>query len=304
MVRRSPQFFADKYLPTLSRVCSYLEVSRQLNFNNASTYVWLRQSREAAKRGDDPSDYFFEYEGEKRFFHDHCKSAITASISDIESNARMRARDGTFTVAKFQGQTVYKINPDWLDEDMRDLLSLGEGDKYLRDARGNMVPELVWSPPSTDLVLAILSSNSKKYARKSSVDVNMRGQIGGVLTLGGPKPPAIAAPLPLVEIIQSEAEPERVAVDEEQPADFAEIPDADELDFSVTDTAPNAPPVAPAEEDADPLPPTPPAPTFSTPTPPEYQPGPNVLIQPRNGRPLSDLERDLLSKLPASLTRK
>jgi transposase-like protein len=296
MVKKSPEFFSQQYLPVLGACVSYAETARRLSINENTVYVWLRQSREAMKRGDDPSDYFFEFEDETKWFHEHVKSAVSNSIQAIEAAARSRALHGTYTVAKFQGQTVYKIDPDWFDEEMRDLLGLGEGDKYLRE-NGKLVPEMVWSPPAGDLVMAILAANSKRYRKQSSVSIDMQSRVsGGVLVVNGNSPAQVAAPLPVLQVLDAVAESERPLIDDAAPVDDAE---PGEDDMTVTDT-PSSPP---ATEISAPLPPAPASVRFSTPTPPEYQPGPNVLIQPRNGRPLSDLERDLLSKLPNSLTR-
>jgi hypothetical protein len=293
MTKKSPEFFRDEYLPMLARTVSYVQTARALGISEGAVYVWLRESRAAMKRGEEASEYFFLYDGEERWFHQHVKAAQKASISDVEANARARARDGYFRPCRFQGKTVWREDPRLVGLDDRTLDMLGYPDRLLR-VNGELQPELEWIAPSTDLVIAILQSNSETYRRRSSVDVNMNARIGGsaVLTLGGPKqPPQIAAPLPVLEIVQ-EAEQEPVLTD-------------DEPSLEVTDTDPDAagpgtaPTPAPAPEPVDP------GPRITTPTPPEYAPGLDPILRPRvTGRPLSDLERDLLSKLPSSLNRR
>jgi hypothetical protein len=290
MSNRSVPFFRD-YLRVLGACVSYVEAARRLNISEDWVYKNLSASKSASKTPDVTSVFLFESEegdGEPRWFHQHVKSAITNSIQAIEAAARNRALHGVYTVAKFQGRTVYQIDPD--------LEELGfEGvEAYRRDENGKPLPELVWTAPSTDLVLGILAANSKTYKKNSTIDVNMRG--GGVVMMPLREPAKIAAPLPMVEIIRDAiAEPERVAVDEQPPADFNEI------DMRVTDT-----PAEPLDDEADAsLTPAPASgPVIRAETPPEYVSGPNPLIAPRNGRPLSDLERDLLSKLPSVTNRR
>jgi hypothetical protein len=302
MTKKSPEFFRDEYLPTLSRTVSYVQTARALGISEASVYVWLRESKAAMTRGDNLSDYFFEYEGEgPRWLHQWIRSCHKASISDAEANARARARDGFWRECKFQGRSVPKYSDDWLDEGMRELLGLTDNDKYARDKKtGKLLYEMEWVPPATDLVIAVLQANSETCRRRSSVDVNMRAQVsGGVMMVGGPRAPSIAAPLPVAQIVADAiAEPERATSDAPE-ADFAEI-DEQEPDMTVTDT-----PAEPVEDEADaePAPTTAPEPMIRAETPKEYQLGLDQLIVPRGSRPLSDLERDLLSKLPSNLAR-
>jgi hypothetical protein len=308
---RSVEFFRT-YIRVLGATVSYVEAARRLNLSEAWVYKCLSSSKAASAAPDVPSVFLFEAEeddGEPRWFHDHVRSAVSNSIEAIEAAARSRALHGTFTAAKFQGKTVYKEDPTLLGVDDQLLDMLGLPDRLLRDERGRPVPEQVWTPPSTDLVLGILAAHSKRYRKQSSVDVNLSARLsGGVQVIGNKPAPSIAAPLPmLVEIVQEAIEePERAATDEEPPADFTELDD-----IGVTDTP--AEPDEPEPEAA----PTPPAPVMiraATPT--EYAPptqaGP--LAPPR--RALSPMERDLLTRLngtpeqrsapviPSSLNRK
>jgi hypothetical protein len=303
MTYKSPEFLTE-YVRILNEVVSYADCNRRLGMAESTVFVWLRASKAAAERKDDPSEWLLEIDGEKRYFHQFCRQASVNAVENIAANAIVRARDGVWTEAKFQGNTVYRLNPDWIDESMRYLLGLTDADKYLR-VNGRLVPELVYTPPSTDLTAFILAANSKRYRKQSSVTVDARVSGGGVFRWESEKP-KVAAPIP-VEMIEdaSKFAPAELAV-------FAEITDEPERpltdEIAATDTDPDEPPAVPVDEpEPEPATPTPPAtgPVIATPTPPEYQPaGPNPLIVPRSsGRPLSDLERDLLSKLPGGLSR-
>jgi hypothetical protein len=293
MSNRSVPFFRD-YLRVLGATVSYVEAARHLNISEDWVYKNLSASKAASATPELPSVFLFEAEegdGEARWFHDHVRSAVSNSIEAIEAAARSRALHGTYTTAKFQGKTVFKEDPMLIGIDDDLLEMLGYKDRLMRDERGRPVPEQVWTPPSTDLVLGILAAHSKRYRKQSSItmDVNAR-MSGGVQVIGSKPAPQISAPLPLVEIVQDAiAEPERASTDEEPPTDFKELDD-----IAATDTDPatgSNDPVEPA--------PTPAEPMIRAETPKEY-----ALIAPRNGRPLSELEKSLLSALPSSLNRK
>lgn len=269
MTMKSPEFFRDEYLPMLYRTVSYVQTARALGIDVSSVYVWLRESKAAMKRGDDPSDFLFEFQGEgPRYFHQWAKQANSACISDIEANARMRARDGYYRVCRFQGRTVYQIDPD-LEE-----LGFDGPEAYRRDpVTRQPLPEMEWIPPSTDLVIAILQAKSESYKRRSSVDVNMNGRVSlGVTTVGGPPQRAqIAAPLPMVEIVQR-AEPEP--------------------NLTTTGTDGNDGPDAPAPAQTEPI-------RDASPGMIQFAPGPNPAIKPRETRVKSNLEIALERELAA-----
>jgi hypothetical protein len=304
MTLKSPEFFATEFLPTLNRVTSFAQTARLLNFDESTPHVWVRESKAAAKRGDDPSDFLFEYDGSRRYLHQHIKSIGRACITDIEANARSRARDGYWRPCRFQGKTVWREDPKLIGLSDAVLNMLGYDDRLLR-VNGELQPELEWIAPSTDLVVAILQANSETYRKRSSIDMNVSARIGGsaVLTMGGPRAPQIAAPLPVLEIVQEAEEPERVLSD-----------DADDVDLSVTDTDPDAPPVAPVDDDEpvndeQPAPapePVDPGPMIREPTPSIYdpRPGPNPLVVKGGNRSLTAEEKAVLSRLPSSLNRR
>lgn len=260
MTKKSTERFIA-FLDVLQGTCSYAETSRALGQHEATIFRWLAASKkDAAHPEQPPSEFLFAYGecDEVKYLHQHVKDAINTSIEEIESAARGRARHGHYTRSMFQGKTVYKTNPDYDDPELRELL--GITDPWERDRNGDRIPEMIWHAPSTDLCLAVLAANSKRYRRQSSINVDVNNRLsGGVMLLNGNQPQAKtithSAPLPMLEILES-AEPAPVAHAE---AD-AEYIEADE---------PSA--VAPVQ--------------------PPSGPNPNIK---RGG--LTDLERDLLAR--------
>jgi hypothetical protein len=301
MTLKSPEFL-KQVITTLNEVVSVAETARRLRIDQSTIFIWQRASKAAADAKDSESEFLIEIDGEKKFFHQWCRRAVDNAIENVAANAIVRARDGTKSIARFQGQTVYQLNPDWVDEGLRYLLGLTDADKYLR-VNGKLVPEIITVAPSTDLTAFVLGAHlRKRYGKQSSVDVSLNAKVsGGVLFGGGPRAPAIAAPLPLVEVIQDE--PERALVDEPMQAD-----DADELDLAVTSTAPDLPPVAIVDDEdysrPAPAPKAEPEQAIRETSPPELAPPVDPLIRPRTpGKEMSPLEKDLLARLSATLNR-
>jgi hypothetical protein len=271
MTKKSLEHFAA-YLDVLQGTCSYAETSRALGQAESTIYRWLSDSKRAAVHPEGPSEFFFAYGevGEAKWLHEHVRDCITTSIEEIESAARGRARYGTWTIAKFQGKTVYQTDPDL------EQLGFTGPEAYRRDPiTGEPLPELVWSPPSTDLVQLVLQAHSKKYRRQSSISMDVNNRVsGGVMIIGGNKPAVQnithQAPLPILEIIEeAEAEPART---EEQPQPFDDA-EGDEEQAAPTLTSHGA------------------------------EPAPAAPAQPRPATargPLTELQRDLLSRLKAA----
>lgn len=277
MKKSTDRFIA--YLDILHGTVSYGETSRLLGQAESTIYRWIAQSKKDAEQPERPSEFSFAYgEGnEIKYLHQHIKDAINMSIEEIESAARGRARHGVWTVSKFQGRTVWRVDPELeaMDPEVRAIL--GYKDCLLRDENGQPVPELNWTPPSTDLTLALLSAYSRRFRRTSQVNVDVRNQVsGGVMLLNGNAPQAKTithqAALPLVEILES-AEPEPVA--------HAGDADADIEDVETDEPAADGEEVEAAEE-----------PVAVAPVPPPST-GPNPAVR-RDG--LSALQKDLLAR--------
>jgi hypothetical protein len=289
-------------------------------------FVWIGESRRAAAAGDVDSVFFFKLDPDDEdeqpvWFHDACRDVVSASIEEIESAARQRARDGVYQISKFQGRSVIKIDPD--------LEALGfEGtEAYMRGADGKVVYEQVWTPPSNELTLGVLAAYSRRYKKQqqggATVTVNT-AYGGGVVTVGGENRPQITA-LPQVQIVDSEpAEFTELSLDEilgpepelpDEPDDSFPEPTPDGVGVIDRAAAASIPAGMRAEwdklvargairPDGATIGTTVAPVVIATVTPSEYSPEPNPLIRPTNGKPLSDAERALLSRLPGSLNRK
>jgi hypothetical protein len=332
MTKKSVETFRD-YLRVLESQLSYASTSRILKISQRLIFVWLGESKRAAAAGDTASIYLFkldEDDPDEGWFHNFCRDVCSASVEEIESGARQRARDGVFQNSKFQGRTVYRQDPALIGKPwLVDLLDLS--DDLLRDERGMAVPEQVWTPPSNELALGILAAYSKRYRKQTQgggVQVNVGG---GVQIVGGERPQITAPqPLPMVQIIKQDAE----------PAEFEEISEAEQL-AEMLGAAPDEPddnveptpdgvgvidrtavasigprPVVPqgmqrefqALVDRGAIAPdgktigTTVAPVIRSTTPAEYAPTPSAILSPRT--PLNAAEIALLSRLPSTTDRK
>jgi hypothetical protein len=280
---KSPQFLRE-YIALMNEVVSHAECARRLGLQRTTPHVWLRLSKQAAERKDDPSEWIIEIDGIKQWFHKWCSQARVSAISEGADNAIVRFRDGIWKERSFQGHVCHKFNPDFLDLGMRNLLGLTEEDQYLKDKNGNLIPEMEHVHPPGDFTAFMLGAwQPKRYGKKSSVDVNMNARVsGGVMIVGGQRSAQVAAPLPVLEIVQQAEEPE---------PDF----------LTVTDTDPDAPPAPAVMDDEDePAPVSSPSPT-PTPSPVvdplEYRPGPNPAVVKGGNRPLTAEEKAALSRI-------
>lgn len=102
--------------------------------------------------------------------------ASTRSVAfEVQENFRYRLLRGTDEIARFQGKTVYKRDPalDHLSD--QDLEDLGITTRYLRDANGEFIPEMIHHEPSVHGVLAFLAAEfPKQWGNKSTVEINQR----------------------------------------------------------------------------------------------------------------------------------
>jgi hypothetical protein len=304
-MKKSVPYFRT-YLDVLSEVHSYAEVARRLRHHPTLVFVWLKKSREDQKADVADSIYKFcwpEDSVEPMWFHEHVRLTVSVSIEMIEAGARSRALHGTYSRAMFQGRSVYRLNPDWLDEEMRDFLGLSEKDMYLRDKNGDLVPEMVWTPPSTDLVMGVLAAHSSRYKRQSKIDIDMHSRhSGGVLVMAQTAPQPLAQPqraIPMVEVISDEIAEEATPT---STSTSTSSDDHDDLGIGPATDTPDG------LDDLDTIAPAQVAPeqprVIRESPPPAYTPPPSSPIlmtqAERSGRPLSDLERDLLARARGS----
>ncbi|SRR5579871_6552461 len=278
MTKKSPEMFRQ-YLDVLGRVIVMNKATRIVGIGEDTPRSWETQSRRDEALKVAGSIYYFEHAGVTDWFHRHTRRAISRSIEDIEAAARDRALNGVWQPAMYKGQTVYKRDPELIGRpDLVELLGLP--DDLLRDpVTGLPQPELVWTPPATDLVLGVLAANSNRYKRQSRIELDARVS-GGVVHAVAQSPkmvdtapapaPAIAAPVPQIE-----------------DAEFSEEPS------DVTDTAPLE--YDPPDVISEPVPEPEPERVIRSETPQDWQPS-----APRS---LTKLELDLLNRLKNPATR-
>lgn len=291
MSNRNPAFFR-RYLTALGSFISYAATARKVGVSESWVYKVDEASRAAAiESPGGPSVFLFEEDegdGNPLWFHQHVENCVRRSIEETESYLRARVTKPRLEPTLFQGQKVPARDPLLVGRpDLIELLGLP--DDLLRDASGAVVWEMHEVHASSELVLAVLAAHVRKlYGKRLDMtsEVTMKG---GVLVSNGSQ-----LPKPTLEVIEQQV----------QDADFSDVAEAM---VPVTDTEPNEPPIAPDYADepdrsAAPEPDTGPMIKEAAPT--EYSAQPNPLIAPRSkGRPLTALERDLLSRLPKSTER-
>jgi hypothetical protein len=235
-MKRSRDAFVA-YLQSFEKYCTDTAAAKATGVSRQTISRWLAESREAAKNENTGIDLHFEYGGSVAFLHEHRKQAEKNIVGDVLGGALARARDGTRQPALYQGQTVYKLNPKFEEtsqtkkiESDQDLYILGYETRWLRDENFAKVPETVWTPPSNELVLGVLGSYVKRFAKRQTVE-HQHNHTGGVLIAHEMKAPRER--LPMVEVIEPAAEavitdashvlepgsePEVIAAPEPQPA--------------------------------------------------------------------------------------
>jgi hypothetical protein len=278
MTKARPEFFRQ-YLDVLAAVITSRKACAIVGIDDETARKWDIKSRRDQAAKIEGSVFFFEHAGVEAWFHEHTRRAVSRSVEDIEAAARDRALNGTYTVAQYRGETVYKRDPSLIGKPwLVDMLGLP--DDLLRDANGNLVPELVWTPPATDLVLGILAAHSSRYKKQSKIDIDMNARVtGGLLIAEAPSPKIFQrpAPVPVIEVVKE--------------AEQIEEAEVTEIDDRVTDTSPTQ---DEPEAVAAPTPAPEPEPrVIREAAPLAYQP----TASERAGRPLTPLEQDLLGRL-------
>jgi hypothetical protein len=246
MTKRSPQTFSA-FLDLMQGDPIYANASRALGLHPSCIFRWLKASKLDASNGVQNSEFYFEYGGQTKYLHEFFREVISISVEHIEAAARSRCL-GFYTNSMFQGKTVYRTNPDYDDPVLRELL--GITDPWLRDEHGDRVPEKIWHPPSTDLVLAVLAAHSKRYRKQSSLSVDLNARVsGGVMVIGQPAQNTIthSVPLPVLEVLEvlDSAEPPLAEPNADGAKPLTDEPDADEQEAEPVALQPRPPPEPP-----------------------------------------------------------
>lgn len=261
MTKRGPEFFSE-LIAAIAETGSIAGAARVVGCSKAAVWGWLS----ASGRGE--PGYEVEYNGETMPLHQAVKQAQRLVSFTILENFRHRLLHGTDEIARFQGKTVYRRDPalDHLSD--QDLEDLGITTRYLRDANGDFIPEMIHHEPSVQGVLALLAAEfPKTWGNKSTVEISSKSTGVKVVEHRYSKPKV----------------PVRVEVLEEAtalaaPSSQVEDDLSDLLGEESAESADDAPPINP-----DPVVAAQPAETVARPPP----------------QPLSPLQRELLARLKA-----
>jgi hypothetical protein len=282
MTKRNAEIMVA-FLDLTSQSPVYSEACRSLKIRESTLYRWLAQSkRDAKERPGEPSEFVISYGDETGYFHRFAREAISWSISAIEQAARHRSLHGTMHPVRFQGRTIFQRDRRLIGLPPDILELCGYPDDLLRDENGLPIPEMEWRPPSTDLTLALLSAYSSRFKKSSSVNVSVENRhSGGVQVFGSPAPKAIQqAPLPMLQLIEGELEPEKPLTDNEHEQHEAETSEKTNLERQL-DAQRKTPEPSPERSGGS-------------------KPEPVAPSRPPSAHgPLSDLQRDLLARLAA-----
>ncbi|GAB9237911.1 hypothetical protein [Bradyrhizobium diazoefficiens] len=246
----------QQLVDTIAETGTINSACRMHDVSNGAFFNWCKQSAT-----DGGEQFTVEIGEEPMLFHEAVKMAQRQVSFDILENFRLRLLRGTDEIARFQGRTVYKRDPalDHLSD--QDLEDLGITTRYLRDANGEFIPEMIHHEPSVQGVLAFLSSEfPSRWGNKQTIEVNSRSSG--------------------VQVVKHQFAPKPSPVQEIAPVAAIEAPVIDVEPEDLADLLGEAP------MSAEPITPPPPVePAAATPLPAEP------------AKPLSDLQRDLLDRL-------
>jgi hypothetical protein len=246
-----------------------------------------------------------EYLGSSVPFHMAINGARRIAYHELRGRVEQKSIFGFDELVYYMGEPTWKRDPRTIGwtEDEREAFGFSR-DGLLRDENGACIQNVVHHEAPIALQLRVLEQAFPAEYRpgtNSTVAISGGAVVGVQMmkpTNGPPKIPAPPKPLPQLEVL---TDADELAIPETDAEDIAD--DEDDL-TDVTDTPPED---DLALDDFTPLPPTPPAPEperviTGGPLPEQYQPTPQIApLAPveRAGRPLSDLERDLLSRARA-----
>jgi hypothetical protein len=263
-------------------ILTYSKAARANGVSPRTFWHWIK----ASQSGDE--GLLVEYLGETIPFHKAVNAARRIAMHEMRGRMEERSILGHFEPVLFHGMPTWKPDPAVVgidDPDVRELIT-GYRDGLLRDESGCVIQNAIWHPAPVALQLRVAEmAFPTEYRPGTNNTLAVSGGIAvGVQIVPAPKaPPAIPpAPLPPLEVVTDEDQLQIPEVDEEQEFD---VPAADD-EASVKQPEPE--PVVICE-----------------PAPAQYQPpaqtGVLATKAERSGRPLTPLERDLLSRARGSV---
>lgn len=194
MTKRGPEFFAQ-LVAAVAETGSIAAAAKVCRCSTSSVWGWLS----ASAKGE--AGFEVEFMDEVMPLHAAVKQAQRLVSANILDRFRSRLLHGSNEIARFQGKTVYKRDPalDHLSD--QDLEDLGITTRYLRRPNGSFVEEVVHHEPPIQGVLAYLAAEFPKvWGSNSTVEINQKSS--GVKVIrheyGQSKP---KAPVP-IEVVQ------------------------------------------------------------------------------------------------------
>jgi hypothetical protein len=283
--KKSPELMIAICDTIAGGTASYRIACRSNGVAPRTFWNWIKQSQS----GDE--SFLISFLGEEQIpFHKAINAARRIFLHEVRGQFEQKSLLGYDEPIFFSGMPTWRPDPRCvgLEKDVLELLGLPL-DGLMRDANGACIQNTIHHEPPVAATLRVLEMgfpNEYRPGTNNSLAIS-GGAVVGIAHL--PKtnysagPPTIPPP-PVLPVLEVLGDADALAIEETAAED---IPHEEPEELV-------------AEEvkvwDLDDV-------VIAEPTPPEYQPPTNPLITPRNGRPLSELERELLSRLPDALNR-
>lgn len=278
-MKRTPETLIAICDTIASGILSYAAACRVNNVSSRAFWGWIK----ASQGGDE--DYLIEYLGEQIQFSKAINAARRIALHEIRASFEQRCLMGHDEIQTYMGEITWQKDRRCVgidDPDIREMLGY-QRDGFLRNEAGEVVPNVVHRQAPVAAVLRVIEAAFPVEYRpgtNNTVAISGSAVVGVQMMRPSNKPPVIppAPPLPQLEVLDD--------------ADELQIPETDDdvLDdepAAADDMQPITQPGVQSDERM-----------IAEPTPAEYQPSPPAapLAPTRSGRPLSALERDLLSR--------
>lgn len=151
--------------PNVTRACT------MAGFRYNTLQYYLKKS-ENGSAGD---GFDLMYGEEIKRFHEHYLEVRDASIQKVEDAYVERAINGYYETLHDKGRVVYQIDP------VLDALGFHGTAAYLRDERGNPIPEQIHHQDPEVMLMVLRAWRRDTYGAKAEVDVHHKG---GILVVG------------------------------------------------------------------------------------------------------------------------
>ncbi len=173
IARSTPKLSPELMLLVLDALaeCPFLcQAANKAGIHRKTLAYWIRRS----EAGDD--GYDIEWQDVTGRFHELCKLAIDEAVQKLLDRMLERGFFGYDKVLTYRGRVMYKI-----DQGLVDLGCEGP-DAYLRDEKGNPIPETVRKVDMKAIRFWLAWHCPERWGRQRKVEAPREG---GVLVIGG-----------------------------------------------------------------------------------------------------------------------